>query len=166
MPAVFRRFGLVCLLALGGMTTATAQGGEPPPLTAGQTVYVPVYSHVQHGNQDRRGKPDEWLLSAMLSIRNTDPARPLTVKSIRYYDSDGHLLRDYTSSAKKLGPLASMEIFVENKDRSGGAGANFLVAWEAEKPINAPIIETVHANVFGTHSAVFTSSGQALQAGN
>lgn len=136
-----------------------------PPASPGQTVYVPVYSDVLFGNSDKNGKPDRWPLSATLSIRNTDLENSLTVRSIRYYDTSGKLLRDYPAGSK-LGPLGTMEVFVEHKDQSGGSGANFLVVWAADKPINVPIIETVHTYFFGTRAVVFTSSSQPLHVGN
>lgn len=149
---------LLGLCPLGGAGLA----GQMPPATQGQTVYVPVYSELPYGNVEG-GKPEKWLLSATLSIRNTDPNNSLIVISVRYYDFDGKLIREYPGG-RKLGPLATMEVFVEHKDRSGGSGANFLVVWETYKPINAPIIETVHTYFFGTRSVAFTSSGQPLHA--
>jgi hypothetical protein len=159
MLAIARRIILsICFIALiGGASLA----GELPPLTAGQTVYVPVYSEVLYGNADSSGKPERWQLSATLSIRNTDPAAPLTVRAIRYYDTDGKLIREY-AAGNKIGPFATLEVFVEHKDRAGGSGANFLVVWDADKPINAPMIETIHTYFFGTRSVIFTSSGQPL----
>ena len=151
----------ICLCSLGGAGLA----GEPPPMTQGQTVYVPVYSEVLHGDVDRGGKPESWLLSATLVIRNTDMRNSLTVLSLRYYDTDGKLLREYPAG-QKLGPLATMEVFIDREDKSGGSGANFLVEWDAGKPINSPIIETVHTYFFGTRSVVFTSPGQPLHVEN
>ena len=158
MNGIARRVISSCfLVSIGG----TSFAGELPPATQGQTVYVPVYSEVLYGNADNYGKPDKWQLSAMLSIRNTDPKNALTVRSIRYYDTAGTLIREYPAG-NTVGPLATVEVFVEHKDKSGGSGANFLVVWEATKPINAPIIETVHTYFFGTRSVAFTSSGQPL----
>ena len=136
--------------------------GEPPPMTAGQTVYVPVYSHVLHGNHDSRGNPGQWLLAAMLSIRNTDPNSPMRILSVRYYDTDGKLIREFPKTARELRPMATTEVFIEHKDSAGGSGANFLVTWQADRPINAPIIETVHTYFFGTQSVAFTSPSQPL----
>src|SRR5262249_43671459 len=159
MHAIARRLALsVCFLVLIG---GAGLAGELPPATQGQTVYVPVYSEVLYGNADSAGKPERWQLSATLSIRNTDPGSPLTVRSIRYYDTDGKLIRDY-ATGNKIAPLGTLETFVEHKDRSGGSGANFLVVWDADRPINAPIIETIHTYFFGTRSVVFTSAGQPL----
>lgn len=132
-----------------------------PETTQGQTVYVPVYSDVLYGNADRVGRPAKWLLSATLSIRNTDPTSALRIRSIRYYDTDGKLIREYPTG-DEISPLGTREIFVEHADQSGGSGANFIVVWDADKAINAPIIETVHAYFFDTRGLVFVSPGQAL----
>lgn len=152
------------VLALGLLVaalTGAAAAAEPPSLTPGQTLYVPVYSEVLYGNADG-GKPSRWPLSAMLSIRNTDPNHPMTVRSIRYYGTDGRLVREYPAG-QTLGPMATAEVFVEHKDTTGGTGANFLVTWEAARPINPPIVETVHSYFFGTRALAFTSAGQPLR---
>ena len=102
-------------------------------------------------------------LSVMLSIRNVNPEHGITVRAVGYYDTDGKLLREFYKEPKTLGPLQSTDVFVENKDMTGGAGANFLVVWDAEKPVNPPIVEAVHAYFFGTQSLVFTSAGRAIE---
>lgn len=132
------------------------------PLSAGQTVYVPVYSHIWHGNLDSRGKPQMLLLSSMLSVRNTDPASGIAVTSVRYYDTSGKMLREHLAAPATLGPMASTDFFVEHKDDTGGTGANFLVEWKADRPVNAPIIEAVNAYFFGPHSLAFTSPGKPI----
>jgi hypothetical protein len=160
VSAVAGRFLLLPFLLVA--FAAAAHAGEAPPATQGQTVYAPVYSEVLYGNADRQGSPDKWPLSATLSIRNTDPDNSLTVRSVRYYDTAGRLVREYPAG-RTLGPLGTMEVFVEHKDQSGGSGANFLVVWDADRPINPPIIETVHSYFFGTRAVVFVSPGQALR---
>lgn len=145
--------------------TGAGLAGEPPTARQGQTVYVSVYSDVLFGNAERDGKPSRWPLSVTLAIRNTDLENSLTVRSIRYYNTDGKLLREYPTGSK-LGPLGTTEVFVEHKDLSGGSGANFLVVWTADKPINVPIIEAVHTYFFGTRALAFTSSSQPLHVEN
>src|SRR5262245_59680063 len=56
---------------------------------AGQTIYVPAYSHVYTSDE---GRP--FLLAATLSVRNVDPARPIVVDTVRYYDSAGKVIRE------------------------------------------------------------------------
>ena len=98
----------------------------------------------------------------MLSIRNVDPNHSIMVKSVRYYDTDGKLLRD-DNAARTLAPLASTEVFVEYKDEEGGAGAKFIVVWQADVPVNPPLIESVNAHFIGTQLTVFTSRGQPIR---
>jgi hypothetical protein len=129
---------------------------------SGQTVYVPVYSHIWHGNLDAKGKPQMLLLSSMLAVRNTDPDSGFAVTSVRYYDTNGKLLREFITKPTRLGPMASTDFFVEHKDDDGGTGANFVVEWKADRPISPPIIETVNAYFFGPHSRAFTSPGRAI----
>ena len=131
-------------------------------LSRGQTLYVPVYSHILHGNLDRSGKAEWLLLSAMLSIRNIDPYHPIKIDSVRYYDTDGKLVREYDPKIRTLTPLQSTDVFVELKDTTGGTGANFLVEWSAETEVNPPIVETVHAYAFGTQSIIFRSTSRQI----
>ncbi|MFO1058026.1 MAG: DUF3124 domain-containing protein [Dongiaceae bacterium] len=150
-------------LALGLALAAGPARADPPPLTRGETVYAPVYSQVWHGNLDSRGKPSLLLLSAMLSVRNTDPAHGITVRSARYYGDDGKLVREFLAAPKALGPLQALDLFVEHKDTTGGSGASFLVEWAADQPVNPPLVETVHTYFFGTQSIVFTTPGRAIR---
>jgi hypothetical protein len=145
------------------MAAAAAARAEPPALSQGETIYVPVYSHILHGNLDSRGNANRVLLSSMLSIRNTDPRGSILIRSVRYYDTEGMLLREYEDAARRLGPLASTDVLVEHKDSAGGTGANFLVVWEAESPINPPITETINVYLFGSQSVAFTSPGQPIR---
>jgi hypothetical protein len=143
----------------------SARAEEGRELSRGQTVYVPVYSHIWYGNLDSRGDPSRLLLASMLSIRNIDPEHGIAVPSVRYYDSDGKLLRDDSAARRTLGPLASADVFAEYKDTAGGAGAKFIVVWEADAPVDPPIIESVNTHYTGTQLTAFVSRGQPIRAG-
>ncbi|MEO5345065.1 MAG: DUF3124 domain-containing protein [Magnetococcus sp. YQC-9] len=151
-------FGLLTL----ALPIPALHADDPPPLSAGQTVYVPVYSSVWHGNLNERGKPAEILLSAMLSVRNTDPTYRMLLTSVKYYDTVGKLLREYLKEPQVINPMGTMEFFVEHQEKKGGTGANFVVIWRAERPINQPILETVQVYNWGTQAKAFVSRGQAI----
>lgn len=125
-----------------------------------QTVYVPVYSNVFSGPRKRA-----LQLEANLSIRNTDPTASLRITAIDYYDTDGKLVRRYLERARSLGPLASSDVHIEERDVSGGFGANFIVRWEADRNINAPIIECVMIGTTGGQGISFVSPGQEIREG-
>ena len=166
MLGTHRRLLALIAATLLATTTATspARAADPAsPKASGQTVYVPAYSHVHHGNLDAQGKPSRLLLSSMLSVRNTDLKAELTLVSVDYHDTNGKLLRRYVTEPRRLGPLASADYFVEHRDVAGGQGASFIVAWRAERPINPPLAESVNTYAFGTQYMVFTTRGRALE---
>ncbi len=124
----------------------------------GQTVYVPVYSHIYFGRQEA-----QFNLTVTLSVRNTDPANPITLVSVDYFDSGGKVLKKYLGEELKLSPMATVEYIVSEADRSGGAGANFVVKWKSETQVNPPIIETVMIGTLAQQGISFTSRGQPIE---
>ncbi len=125
--------------------------------TAGQTVYIPVYSHIYSGNKER-----PFNLAVTLSIRNTDPGGSLTLEMVDYYDSAGKLVRHYLEKAIVLEPLATTRYVVKESDTTGGSGANFLVRWKSSETINSPLIESIMIGTQSQQGISFTSRGQVL----
>lgn len=149
---------LCCLPAL-----AAAQGMLP--LSAGQSIYLPVYSHLYHGDVNpRTGKPSETLVSTHVSIRNTDPATGMKVVSARYYNTDGKLLREFLPKPQTIPPFGTYELYVPRSDSSGGSGANFVIDWNADKPINPPLVEALHADIREARTLLFVTTGRPIQA--
>lgn len=131
---------------------------ERMDVVAGQTVYVPVYSHVYSSNE-----PRPFPLAATLSVRNTDPDHTIVVASVRYYDSDGHQVRDYLARPVELAPMASTEFFVSERDVTGGFGANFLVEWVAPEPVSDPLVEAVMIGTARTQGISFVGQGRVVR---
>jgi hypothetical protein len=127
-------------------------------LNTGQTVYVSIYSHIYSGLKAR-----PFDLAAILSIRNTDINQAVTIVSVKYYDSEGNLLKEYLDEPLQLRALASTRYIIKEGDKAGGSGANFIVKWKSDKKVNPPIIEAV---MIGTHSGQgisFVSRGQVIE---
>lgn len=149
-----------------GTIPAVPDSGAPavPPAaadTAGAPVrglfYVPVYSHIYF--RDQRRTID---LAVTLSVRNTDPERAITVSGVRYYDTAGRLLHSYLQGPVRLGPMASAEYVVAERDAPGGTGANFLVEWRADQRVTDPIVEAVMISTEANLGISFTSVGRPL----
>jgi hypothetical protein len=134
-----------------------ASAEEEAALSAGQTVYVPAYSHIYIGSTEQ-----PFLLTVTLSIRNIDPSERITVSAVEYYDTKGALLKKYITKPITLQPMESVRYVVPEKDTSGGSGANFIVKWNAEKPVNAPIIETIMIGAKIQQGISFTSRGRPI----
>ena len=128
----------------------------------GDTLYLPVYSHIWHGDIGRDGKPTKTLMSVSVSIRNTDPASAIRVTSAQYYDTDGKKLKEYVGKPSVIGPMGTEELFIARSDDRGGSGANFVIVWNADASVSPPIVEAVHANLPGGRSIVFTTSARRI----
>ncbi|MBF0210550.1 MAG: DUF3124 domain-containing protein [Desulfamplus sp.] len=134
---------------------------ESVVLSTGQTIYVPAYSHIYAGDREL-----PMLLTVTLSIRNVDINHSIKVNYADYYGTKGERLKRYADRALQLKPLESIRYVIPQKDKSGGSGANFMVEWSSEKPVNPPIIESVMIGTEGQQGISFTSRGQVITTTN
>jgi hypothetical protein len=125
--------------------------------SSGQSVYVPVYSHILFGDHAAK-----FNLAATLIIRNSDPVNSITVKSADYYDSAGRLLKKHLERSMLIRPLASAEVFVPESDTSGGLGASFIVRWASEKPVTPPVIECIMIGARSGQGISIVSQGRVI----
>ena len=146
--------GILILMAI----IATAVGAESNPgLSNGQTVYVSVYTHIYSG---LKGRPFD--LGATLSIRNTDPKYAITLVSVKFYDTQGKLLKDYLTEPVRLEELVSTRYVIKEGESGGGSGANFLVTWKAAQKVNPPIIEAIMIGTKSGQGISWVSPGQVI----
>jgi hypothetical protein len=122
-----------------------------------QTVYVSAYPHVFMGP---RGTTFD--LAVTLVIRNTDIKSPISITTVDYYNTQGALTKKFLGSPLRLSPMASTHILIAEKDASGGIGSNFIVRWEADREVNAPVIETVMIGGKSGQGISFISIGQEI----
>ena len=149
---------LAALILMTILSPLALSACEPCALSKKQSVYVPAYSHIYHGN-----KETALLLSVTLSIRNVDSNNPLIVTAVDYYETQGKLLKHFLKEPITIAPMGSERYVVSQKDASGGSGANFIVDWHSEKAINPPIIESVMIGIQSQTGISFTSRGRAVK---
>jgi hypothetical protein len=125
-------------------------------IVTGQLVFVPAYSEVILVSSPA------LQLSTTLAIHNTDPEHAIIIQSVRYYNTDGELVREFIESPSELKPLATTGFVIPSDDTSGGWGANFLVEWVAEEPVYEPVIEAVMVSTRGTEGVSFISEGRVV----
>lgn len=147
--------GLVSILAALILTNAADAGIV---LLKGQKLYVPVYSHIYHGDREQ-----PFELAVTLSVRNTDTDHAISLISVDYYDSEGKLVRKYLENEVRLGAIASTRFVVKESDKSGGAGASFIVRWKSEAMVTEPIVEAIMIGTSTQQGISFSSRGQAIE---
>lgn len=134
---------------------------ETMTVVTGQTVYVPVYSHIYTVDRSRRID-----LTATLSIRNTDVDHAIVITSVKYFGTNGNLIRTDLERPGELPPLASTDFVVDQSDTNGGVGASFIVEWIAEAAVSDPVIEAVMIDTISNQGISFTSPGRVIQRRN
>jgi len=133
-------------------------------LSSGQALYLPIYSHIWHGDRVVDGKyPLKNTVSALISIRNTSLKTPIRVSSARYYSTQGKLIKEFLPKPVVVGVMGTLELFVERKESKGGSGANFVIQWDASVPTNPPLIEAVHADIKGHQTLAFITKAHPIQ---
>lgn len=148
-------------LAFSGISLVKAS--EALPLSTGETLYLPIYSHIYHGELDPKSGPSSLLTSTHISIRNTDAKNPIRVTSARYYDTHGKLLREFIVAPTDIGPYGTHEMFIASNDKSGGSGANFVIIWSATQAVSAPIVEALHSDIRSSRSLMFMTTARQIK---
>lgn len=124
----------------------------------GQTIYVPIYSYIYHGD-DRQ----LYNLTATLSVRNTDLMHSIVVTAVRYHDSDGKLVKQYLDRPIQLSALAATDFVIDSSDTSGGLGASFIVEWIADQEVSQPIAEAILISTAFQQGISFVSPGRVIR---
>lgn len=136
---------------------ARALSNRQLQIVTGQRVYVPAYSEIFFGSASQT-----IPLTVTLAVHNADLDTPIIIQSVRYYDTEGQLVRNFVEEALELPPIATTGFVIEENDTVGGWGANFVVEWVAEQPVYEPVIEAVMVSARGTHGISLLSVGRIL----
>tara|TARA_R110002110_G_scaffold5970_1_gene30173 strand:- start:2303 stop:2815 length:513 start_codon:yes stop_codon:yes gene_type:complete len=125
-------------------------------LESGETylsVYSQIYSQSEHKTHD---------LTVTVSMRNPSPVDTLYITKAEYFDNHGVSIRTYFDSPIYLAPMETAEIIIDERDKSGGTGGNFLFDWKIKPETNTPIFEAVMISTSGQQGLSFTTRGVEL----
>lgn len=150
-------FLLLFMVLVANISPTSASADEAVILSKGQTIYVPAYSHIYAGNREM-----PILLTVTVSIRNTDQKNSIKVTKVDYHETQGAIVKRFIDSEVNLKSLESIRYVIPTKDKTGGSGANFIVEWKSDRPVNPPIVETIMIGAESQQGISFTSRGQAL----
>jgi hypothetical protein len=129
---------------------------EDLDIATGQIIYVTAYSEIYYAT----GRT--YRLAITLSVHNTDLNHPIVLTSVRYYNTQGQLVKEYTSQPRQLELLEATDFFVDEYDESGGVGANFIVEWVAEQPVYEPAVEAVMIGTVSSLGFSFINPGRVI----
>jgi len=158
-PVISKTILTVFVLLAAAVCFLTRPADADMRLFKGQTVYVPVYSHIYSGDREQ-----PFYLAATLSIRNTDTRHEISLTAVDYYDSEGTFLKHYLDTVVSLKAMATKRYVVPESDKSGGSGAKFIIRWQSDQPVAEPLIESVMISTKTQQGISFTSRGRVLEA--
>lgn len=118
------------------------------------STYLSVYSEIYSSTQELT-----YDLTATISIRNISSKDSIYITSGNYFNTHGDLIRTYIARPVFVKPLETIEIVVDQKDRSGGTGANFIFEWDVPQGAPDPLFEAVMISTSGQQGISFTTIG-------
>jgi len=122
----------------------------------GQVLYMPVYLSIPSDYKEPRG------LSALLAVHNTDLKHQIKITKVDLFNTDGELCKSLVMEERRLTPLATAIFNIPKGDQSG-TGANFIIEWIAEQPVNLPLVETIMTEQGGNLGFSFLSAGRVIR---
>ncbi len=123
-----------------------------------ETDYLPVYSDIYHQDGTKR-----FPITATVSIRNTSLTDSAYIQSATYHDSFAKLLRSYLDSTLLLLPMESVEFVVEEGEKAGGAGANFIIEWAATNYSDQILIQSIMIGTYGQQGISFLTEAKVIK---
>ncbi len=121
------------------------------------TTYLSVYSEIYSQTEHRTHH-----LTATVSMRNVNLADTVYLESATYFDTHGNAIRSYIEGTIFIAPMETVEIVINEMDKEGGTGANFLFEWKIKPASAEPLFEGVMISTSGQQGLSFTTQGHKI----
>lgn len=120
--------------------------------------FLSIYSQIYMRNEDVQSD-----LTATVSLHNPNKKDTLYVNSATYYNTHGDPIRSYFSKTIYIKPLETVQIIIDESDKEGGTGANFIFDWQSKKSSDDPIFEAIMISTYGQQGISFVTQGKRLK---
>ena len=134
----------------------TANLNTADSLQSGQS-YLSVYSQIYSFSEN-----EQHDLTVTVSLRNVSETESVFIGRADYFDTKGEVIKKYLDQTIVIKPMETLEIVIEENDKSGGTGANFLFEWLAPKNCPEPLFEAVMISTKGQQGLSFTTRSQRI----
>ena len=112
------------------------------------SIYSQIYSLSEHQTHS---------LTAMVSLRNISDLDTIYILKAEYYDTHGKSVRRYFDKPIFLAPMETTHIIIDEIDKTGGTGSNFLFEWKIPKNCPEPLFEGIMNSMMGQQGLSFTT---------
>lgn len=118
------------------------------------SVYSQIYSQTEHITHN---------LTATVSMRNTSQKDTIYLSQAAYFDTQGTFLRSYFDKVIFIAPMETVEIVINEIDKDGGTGANFIFDWHIPQNASEPIFEAIMISTSGQQGLSFSTQGKRVE---
>lgn len=122
------------------------------------TTYLSVYSQIYSETEHRTHN-----LTGTISMRNTNLKDTIYIRKAEYFDTHGNSIRTYFDRPIYIKPMETVEIVIDENDKTGGTGANFLFQWSIKPTSHEPYFEGVMISTSGQQGLSFTTQGKRVE---
>ncbi|CAH0999188.1 hypothetical protein LEM8419_00485 [Neolewinella maritima] len=116
--------------------------------------YSQIYTETEHRLFD---------LTGTISIRNINLRDTVYITRAAYFGTGGQLVRDYFQDPIHLGPMETVSIIIDMRDRTGGTGDNFYFEWSTPRDVHEPLFEGVYISTYGQQGLSFSTRGVRVE---
>jgi hypothetical protein len=95
-------------------------------------------------------------------MRNTNLKDSIFINNASYFDTEGNLIRTYFNKPIFLKPMETVEIVIDELDKQGGTGANFIFDWAIKQTSNEPLFEGIMISTSGQQGLSFSTIGKKI----
>ncbi len=118
------------------------------------SVYSQIYSLSEHKTHN---------LTVTASIRNIGLKDTLYITKAEYFDTRAKPIHTYFDKPIYLAPLETVEIVIEEVDKTGSTGANFIFDWKIKPKSTEPFFEGIMISTYGKQGLSFTTEGKRIE---
>jgi len=118
------------------------------------STYLPAYSEIYQLHEHKT-----YNLTVTASLRNISLTDTIYILKADYYNTAGDRVRSYLKSPIFIKPLETIEIVIDETDRQGGTGGNFIFNWATKSKVHEPLFEAVMISTTGQQGLSFTTRG-------
>ena len=118
------------------------------------SVYSVIYSQTEHITHD---------LTATISLRNANRNDTVFIEKAEYFDTHGNSIRSYFNKPIYIAPMETVEIVIDETDREGGTGGNFLFDWKIKATSIEPLFEAIMISTSGQQGLSFSTEGKRIK---
>ena len=122
------------------------------------STYLSVCTRI-YSSKERR----TYDLTATISMRNTSEVDSIYILKANYFDTKGKRIKTYLDKPIFLAPLETVGIVIEEIEKEGGFGANFIFDWGSKKQTTEPLFESIMISTSGQQGLSFTTQGKRIK---